>query len=188
MKATSGTIFSRQNTKCSFRLCHLNEFFKFHRKRLPVPVLVMKKNRQLKAVEKTFAKSSKIRNSVNQPKQLPSLKLIVENVQLTNKLFLMSLWKLKKMQLWRHCHWILILTAKKFQSLQLQHYAKNLNPIKLEVSLFMKLLKKQNIFLSIWQNDQDFIQVLFTDRCRWQTFRPSLLPFVNNCVVYIYKM
>ena len=81
MKATSGTIFSRQNTKCSYRFCYFNDFFfKFHRKRLPVPVLVTKKNHRLKEVEKTFAKSSKIRNSVNQPKQLPSLKLIVENV------------------------------------------------------------------------------------------------------------
>ena len=156
MKATSGTIFSRQNTKCNFEFCQFNDFFKFHRKRLPVPVLVTKKNHRLKAVEKTFAKSSKIRNSVNQPKQLPSLKLIVENVQLTNKLFLMSQWKLKKMQLWRHCHWILILTAKKFQSLLLQHYAENLNPIKLEVSLFMKSLKKQNTFFAI------FIQLLNT--------------------------
>ena len=25
-------------------------------------------------------------------------------------------------------------------------------------------------------------QVLFTDRCRWQNFCPSLLCFVNNCV------
>ena len=163
MKATSGTIFSRQNTKCSFRFCHFNDFFfKFHRKRLPVPVLMTKKNHRLKAVEKTFVKSSKIRNSVNRLKQLKRVKLIVENAQPTNKLFLMSLWKLKTMLLWRHCHWILILTAKKFQSLLLQHYAKNLNPIKLEVSLFIKSLKKQNIFISIWQDQQDFIQLLAT--------------------------
>ena len=145
MKATSGTIFSRQNTKCSYRFCYFNDFFfKFHRKRLPVPVLVTKKNHRLKAVEKTFAKSSKIRNSVNRLKQLRRVKLIVENAQPTNKLFLMSLWKLKKMQLWRHCHWILILTAKKFQSLLLQHYAKNLNPIKLEVSVIRAVGRSEN--------------------------------------------
>ena len=27
MKATSGTIFSRQNTKCSYRFCYFNDFF-----------------------------------------------------------------------------------------------------------------------------------------------------------------
>ena len=33
-----------------------------------------------------------------------------------------------------------------------------------------------------------FTKVLFTDRCRWQNFRPSLLCLVNNCVESIYKM
>ena len=31
-------------------------------------------------------------------------------------------------------------------------------------------------------------KVLFTDCCRWQNFRPSLLRLVNNCVESIYKM
>ena len=30
-------------------------------------------------------------------------------------------------------------------------------------------------------------KVLFTDRCRWQNFHPSLLHLVNNCVESIYK-
>ena len=30
-------------------------------------------------------------------------------------------------------------------------------------------------------------KVLFTDRCRWQNFHPSLLRLVNNCVESIYK-
>ena len=32
-----------------------------------------------------------------------------------------------------------------------------------------------------------FTKVLFTDRCIWQNFRPSLWRLVNNCVESIYK-
>ena len=32
------------------------------------------------------------------------------------------------------------------------------------------------------------VKAPFTDRCRWQNFRPSLLRLVNNCVESIYKM
>ena len=34
----------------------------------------------------------------------------------------------------------------------------------------------------------DSTKILFTDRCRWQNFRPRLLHLVNNCVKSIYNM
>ena len=47
-------------------------------------------------------------------------------------------------------------------------------------------------FLNLICFCKDFLQevaakVLFTNRCRWQNFSPSLLRLVNNCVEFIYK-
>ena len=52
----------------------------------------------------------------------------------------------------------------------------------------LKSLVKTKVKYNIIYHKKRWTKVLFTDRCRWQNFRPSLLRLVNNCVESIYKM
>ena len=85
---------------------------KTHRAVLPMrgqtALIKMKMNRRPKVVEKTFAKSSRIKNSVKLRKLPPKKNRIEGHVSKKSRQYSTNWLKLKKTLSWRNCLWILI--------------------------------------------------------------------------------
>ena len=138
----------------------------------------------------------------------------MQGIQVLNNLFLGADWKIRKnarlshkswdswaimlSQLWLHWglarekKWHIFSSASFCSCIHIgvwSHFcAKTIVDVPILFSSNSK--QTQNLFLTKCQEhfpSQYLTKVLFTDRCRWQNFCPSLLRLVNNCVEFIYK-
>ena len=102
-------------------------------------LIKMKMNRRRKVVEKTFAKSSKTKNSVKLRNLPPKKNRIEGHVSKKSRQYSTNWLKLKKTLSWRNCLWILIQNPKNIWLKYTNNCAKNLNHIKLGVRFFFSL-------------------------------------------------